>query len=274
MFVSADHRMRLFGYKPAPIQVLCPSHSAQLTVTLYSVRVCMTRHLSLQINFVGYPGTSGAPFIDYIVGDAVTTPPEHRGQYSEKVIMLPHSYQVNHYAHGMCTALDGFNRISVRAGQRWSHEHAVQAAIAADVMEHSCDPLSRTVLGLPAVGEGIVLGALNFNSKIEPTVFAAWMAVLRMVPTAVLWLQLPWSHHHAAKDVASHLLREAAANGVHPARLHFANRCRTLSASTLTPSLQYSTMPSPFASPVQLREAATSISSTPHRPVAGHSTGG
>lgn len=44
-----------------------------------------------------YPGTSGAAFTDYIVSDAIVAPPEHVKYYSEKFVMMPHSYQVNYY---------------------------------------------------------------------------------------------------------------------------------------------------------------------------------
>ena len=49
----------------------------------------------VQVNYLGYPGTMGAPFIDYIIADRVVVPEDHRKYYSEKVVFLPHSYSVN-----------------------------------------------------------------------------------------------------------------------------------------------------------------------------------
>ena len=49
----------------------------------------------VQINYLGYPGTIGGDFIDYIVADKVVLPEEHKSYYSEKVISLPHTYQPN-----------------------------------------------------------------------------------------------------------------------------------------------------------------------------------
>ena len=120
---TSENRMRIFALRPAPIQV----------------------------NYLGYPGTSGADFIDYLVGDAIVTPPEHDVFYSEKVIRLPGSYQVNDS----------------------------QRAIAAEVP-------SRQACGLPA--EGFVFCCFNNNYKINPPVFAVWMRLLQRVPGSVLWL--------------------------------------------------------------------------------------
>lgn len=47
------------------------------------------RFAPIQVNYLGYPGTLGAPFIDYIIADAIVIPPEHQSFYSEKVAWLP-----------------------------------------------------------------------------------------------------------------------------------------------------------------------------------------
>ena len=49
----------------------------------------------VQINYLGYPGSMGAEFIDYIIADPMLIPESHRQFYSEKIIYLPHSYQAN-----------------------------------------------------------------------------------------------------------------------------------------------------------------------------------
>ena len=57
---------------------------------LFSHRPC-----PVQVNYLGYPGTLGAPYIDYILADRWVIPPEHDAFYTEKVVRLPDSYQVN-----------------------------------------------------------------------------------------------------------------------------------------------------------------------------------
>jgi protein O-GlcNAc transferase len=53
------------------------------------------RAAPIQVNYLGYPGTMGAPYIDYIVVDPILIPPENRQHYAEKIVYLPNSYQVN-----------------------------------------------------------------------------------------------------------------------------------------------------------------------------------
>ena len=53
------------------------------------------RAAPVQVNFLGYPGTMGAPYMDYLVADRTLIPEGSRSHYSEKIIYLPHSYQVN-----------------------------------------------------------------------------------------------------------------------------------------------------------------------------------
>src|SRR4051812_11133533 len=67
MGFTADSRTAIFALRPAPIQV----------------------------NYLGYPGTLGAPYIDYIIADRTVIPEREEAFYTEKVIVLPHSYQAN-----------------------------------------------------------------------------------------------------------------------------------------------------------------------------------
>jgi predicted O-linked N-acetylglucosamine transferase (SPINDLY family) len=109
------------------------------------------RPAPLQVNYLGFPGTLGAPYIDYLIADAVVVPREHFAFYSEKVVHLPHCYQVN----------DSQRRI-------------------ADAVP------SRGELGLPETG--FVFCCFNNNFKITPDVFSVWMRLLAQVPGSVLWL--------------------------------------------------------------------------------------
>ena len=53
------------------------------------------RPAPVQIAYLGYPGTMGAPYFDYVIADATVIPPGHEGGYSEKIIRMPYSYQAN-----------------------------------------------------------------------------------------------------------------------------------------------------------------------------------
>ena len=116
--------------------------------------VLAARPAPLQLNWLAFPGTSGARFIDYIVGDPIVTPLAHAAHFSEKIAQLPHCYQPN------------------------------------DARRARPAPVSRTEAGLP---EGAaVLCAFHQSYKISPPVFDAWCELLRRVPDAVLWL-LEWN---------------------------------------------------------------------------------
>jgi predicted O-linked N-acetylglucosamine transferase (SPINDLY family) len=113
--------------------------------------VLALRPATIQVNYLGHPGTSGADFLDYLIGDPVVTPPARVGAYRERLVTLPHCY----------LATDNGQPVAASSGTRADH-------------------------GLP---EGApVFCAFNNAYKIEPEVFGAWMRVLGRVPGSVLWL--------------------------------------------------------------------------------------
>ena len=85
----------------------------------------------------------------------------------------------------------------------------------------SLDPDDRSAIGLPS--HGFVFANFNKNEKLEPVAFGVWMAVLRRVPGSVLWLLNP-VQSIASGTQLQNLLREAAAAGVAPSRIVFAQR--------------------------------------------------
>jgi predicted O-linked N-acetylglucosamine transferase (SPINDLY family) len=109
------------------------------------------RPAPVQVNFLGYPGTLGASWMDYLVADRQVVPPGEEGAYVERVVRLPDTYQPN----------DRQRRIADRTP-------------------------TRDELGLPA--DGFVFCCFNNTYKILPAQFAAWMRVLAAVPGSVLWL--------------------------------------------------------------------------------------
>ena len=120
---TKDHRFGIFSYRAAPVQ----------------------------ISYIGYPGTMGADYIDYLIADKTVVPEAHQKHYAEKIIYLPDSYQVN-------------DRKRVIADKTYTREE----------------------LGLPI--EGFVFCCFNNNYKITPAVFDGWMRILKAVPRSVLWL--------------------------------------------------------------------------------------
>lgn len=109
------------------------------------------RPAPIQVNYLGYPGTMGATFMDYLIGDPVVTPPDHAPYYTEKLALLPQAYQPN------CL---------------------FQELIA--------PPPPRSECGLP--DHVFVFCGFNQAFKITPEVFKVWMRLLHDVPGSVLWL--------------------------------------------------------------------------------------
>lgn len=120
---TAGTRPNILAYRPAPVQV----------------------------SYIGYPGTMGVSFIDYILADETLIPQALEGFYSECVIKMPHTYQPN-------------DRNRTIAEQT----------------------ITRQDVGLPA--DGFVFCCFNNPFKILPDTFASWMRILHAVPNSVLWL--------------------------------------------------------------------------------------
>ena len=118
-----EHRTRVFSQRPSPIQV----------------------------NYLGFPGTLGASYIDYIIADQHVIPANHKAFYTEKIVYLPNCYQANDRKKEIGTRL--FNRVEC---------------------------------GLPE--KGLVFCCFNNNYKILPEVFDCWMRILKHVEDGVLWL--------------------------------------------------------------------------------------
>jgi predicted O-linked N-acetylglucosamine transferase (SPINDLY family) len=109
------------------------------------------RGAPVQVSYLGYAGTMGAPFIDYLLADAVVIPAGEERWYSEQVVRLPHCYLPND------------DRREIGA------------------------PPSRAAAGLPE--NGLVFCAFTNAYKINPPVFDVWMRLLAAVPGSVLWLK-------------------------------------------------------------------------------------
>jgi len=109
------------------------------------------RPVPIQVTYLGFPGTTGANFIDYIIADPIVLPFDHQPYYTENIVHLPDSYQVN----------DRWRTIAPRTP-------------------------TREELGLPV--EGLVFCCFNNAWKIAPPIFDIWMRLLRTVESSTLWL--------------------------------------------------------------------------------------
>lgn len=171
-----------------------------------------------------YPGTSGASFIDYIVADKYVIPPEHAKSYTEKIILLPRSYQINHYR------LHSYSKAFKRGNIKKFHNSEV------DVKRYNNDPiirgseewkLLRIEAGLDPSYDIFVFTNFNKQEKLEPLVFSVWMQILSQVPNSVLWLLEP-SKRDENKESSFQLLNElrmaASAAGIKSSRILFAPR--------------------------------------------------
>lgn len=105
----------------------------------------------VQVNYLGFPGTLGAPFMDYVVVDPTLVPPEEREHVTERLMVMPHAYQPND-----------------------------------DRRPISAVPTSRAEHGLP--DDAFVFCCFNQGFKITPREFDIWMRLLGAVPGSVLWL--------------------------------------------------------------------------------------
>ncbi len=115
------------------------------------------RPAPIQVNYLGYPASMGADYIDYIVVDPFIVAPDQQQFFAERLAFLPECYQPN-------------DRLR-------------------PIAEHTP---SRRDCGLP--DRGLVFAAFNSPYKITPAVFDIWMRLLQSVPSAVLWLlrDNPW----------------------------------------------------------------------------------
>jgi protein O-GlcNAc transferase len=112
--------------------------------------ILATRPAPVQVNYFGYPGTMGVPFIDYIIADPWLIPAEHRIHYSEQVAYLPHTY--------------------LPSDRKRPAERGTP---------------SRVEAGLPS--RGFVFACLHNSFKIGPEMFDIWTRLLHDVENSVLW---------------------------------------------------------------------------------------
>eukprot|EP01039_Chlorochromonas_danica_P000772 gene772-837_t len=169
----------------------------------------------LTMNYLVYPGTSGANFLDYIVGDKEVIPPEHAQWFSERLLLLPASYQPSYYGHfhyspvllsssqqqqqkhsisGLHHGLLSSQELLKGSGINYSHEDNTNNISLVDLLETK--KRLRVIYNLPS--DGIILCNFNKIDKIDPTSFGIWMQIMQRLPQSYLWMLRPSAPSHSS----------------------------------------------------------------------------
>ena len=137
---TEGHRLGVFCLRPAPVQA----------------------------SWLGFPGTTGADFLDYAIVDPIVAPKGSEPAFSEALVRLPHCYQAND-----------------------------------DSPLIDASPIDRAMYDLPK--EGFVFCSFCRTDKIEPVMFGTWMEILNAVPNSVLWLfcREPWGRKNLRAAVTA-----------------------------------------------------------------------
>jgi predicted O-linked N-acetylglucosamine transferase (SPINDLY family) len=190
--------------------------------------------------------------IHYLISDRHVSPPEHVADYSERLVFMPHCYQVNYYEYKdmepikkvgerimngeaklwdnniflstflrmdniqeMTQAGNNASRATKRAWELQNNNNDSERFSAANSSCHEDNNGFRS--------DFFVFANFNKNDKIEPVVYDVWMNLLRQYPNSILWLLDP-SANAAAGTIRDNLVREAEARGILGSRLVFAPR--------------------------------------------------
>ena len=154
---SFDRFIDVGAYSDQQVAALARSHEIDIAIDLNGFTqgartgVFAMRAAPIQASYLGYPGTMGANYFDYLIADAALIPEDQRQHYVEKIVYLPNSYQAN----------DSTLAIGEKS-------------------------ITRTECGLPE--NGFVFCCFNNNFKIAPDMFDSWMRLLEKVENGVLWL--------------------------------------------------------------------------------------
>ncbi len=154
---SFEHFIDVAKYTDDQIAVLVRELEIDILVDLAGftaearTNVFAKRPAPIQVNYLGYPGTTGAPYIDYIIADRTVIPEHHDEFYSEKIVALPNCFMANDAKRSIA------NRVFTRAE-----------------------------LGLPETG--FVYCCFNNSYKLTPHMFDCWMRILAQTKDSVLWL--------------------------------------------------------------------------------------
>jgi predicted O-linked N-acetylglucosamine transferase (SPINDLY family) len=155
-----DSAHDLFGMTDKDAYTLISQHQLDIAIDLNGhtsgARTALFSHrlAPIQVNYLGYAGTSGATFFDYLIADPVVIPRSDQPFFTEKIAYLPDSF------FPVDTSITDFGDLPSRDSQ-----------------------------GLPA--DGFIFACFNNAYKIQPEIFRCWMHLLKSVEGSVLWLTTP-----------------------------------------------------------------------------------
>jgi predicted O-linked N-acetylglucosamine transferase (SPINDLY family) len=157
LIAAFEHFVRMAELPPAESAARIAADEIDILIDLkgYTERsrtdIMALRPAPVQVSFLGYAGTQGAPWIDYVIADAIVLPPAQQPHWAEQAARMPFTYYPN------------------------------------DRGRPTPEPdTDRAAQGLPA--DGIVFACFNNPFKITPEVFCVWMELLAALPGSVVWL--------------------------------------------------------------------------------------
>lgn len=171
---AIDHFVRIDGMSDEQAARCIREHEIDILVDLHGLTsgsrpdVLAYRPAPVQVTYLGFPGTTGLPCIDFVLADRYVLPASLAAHFSEKPLYLPRVFQVS----------DRGRDVGVMP--------------------------SRVACGLPE--SGIVFCSFNNNYKFTPEMFAVWMRILHRVPDSVLWLLAdnPWAQENLLAAAEAH----------------------------------------------------------------------
>ena len=179
---AMDHYIRIDGMSDEQAARLIRSHEIDILVDLHGLtsgarpQILAYRPAPVAMTYLGFPGSTGLPGVDYVIADQFLIPPEHAENFTETPLYLPDTFQIN----------DRQRAIAPRP--------------------------TRESVKLPE--DAFVFCSFNNNFKFTPTLFAVWMSILHRVPDSVLWLVADydeirenlWRHAEAAGIARARLI--------------------------------------------------------------------
>ncbi|MBJ6727749.1 O-linked N-acetylglucosamine transferase family protein [Geomesophilobacter sediminis] len=171
---AMDHLIRIDAMGDAEAAACIRSHEIDVLVDLHGLtsgarpKILSYRPAPLQVTYLGFPGPTGLPWIDYVICDRFLIPEAEVGNYTEKPLYLPHCFQSS------------------------DSKRAIGALP------------TRAANNLPE--DAVVFCSFNNNYKFTPQLFALWMKILKRVPKSVLWLLADnqWSHDNLCREAERH----------------------------------------------------------------------
>ncbi|MBU3621324.1 tetratricopeptide repeat protein [Polynucleobacter sp. CS-Odin-A6] len=150
--LSDPQAIALIRDQKLDIAIDLSGHTSGARMSLFSKRLA-----PIQANFLGYAGTTGTKFFDYLIADQIAIPSSYQTEFTEKIAHLPNSF----FPVNLEFTINDLGNIPSRKSQN-----------------------------LP--DQGVVFGCFNNAYKISPKIFITWMSILKEVPNSVLWLsQMP-----------------------------------------------------------------------------------